>query len=152
MLLDGVPEGSNTRVAFRKDDAQPPSIGDLDRASYAFAAVAKGEDCAVLATGCVESKLGDDKTVAISMSGNDPPSGACGLGASCQAARCVPANDNADKSVGAQCSLELLGAGPLANPVGGGGTLVSAPAIATTPSGFLSVYPWDGSQRRARGR
>jgi hypothetical protein len=42
--------------------------------------------------------------------------------------------------VGAQCSLELLGAGPLANPVGGGGTLVSAPAIATTPSGFVIVY------------
>jgi hypothetical protein len=52
----------------------------------------------------------------------------------------VPANDNADPSVGARCSLELLGAGPLANPVGGGGTLVSAPAIAATPSGFVIVY------------
>lgn len=140
MLMDGVPEGATTRVAFRRDAPQAPRFGDLDRGPYAFAAVAKGEDCSVLATGCVEATMGDDDKVAISMNTNDPPSGACGLGSSCQAARCVPANDNADPSVGARCSLELLGAGPLANPVGGGGTLVSAPSIATTPSGFVIVY------------
>jgi len=110
MLMNGVPEGAATRLAFRRDEPQSPRIGDLATGKYAFAAVAKGEDCSVLATGCVEAEMGDTDTVAINMATNDPPSGACGLGASCQAARCVPANDNADPSVGAQCSLELLGA------------------------------------------
>jgi hypothetical protein len=140
MLMNGVPEGAATRVAFRRDEPQSPRIGDLATGAYAFAAVARGEDCSVLATGCVEAEMGKTSRVAIDLNATDALSGACGLGASCQAARCVPANDNADPSVGAQCSLELLGAGPLANPVGGGGTLVSAPAIATTPSGFVVVY------------
>jgi hypothetical protein len=140
MLRSGVPDGAATRVAFRRDDALAPRVGDLAAGAYAFVAVAKADDCAVLATGCVQAEMGSDEKVAIAMDANDPPSGACGPGSACQAARCVPANDNADPSVGAQCSLELLGAGPLANPVGGGGTLVSAPAIATTPSGFVVVY------------
>lgn len=141
MLMDGVPDGAAKRVAFRKEQANAaPKIGDLSTGSYAFAAVARGEDCGVLATGCSEAELGDDDSVSIPMAGADGTTGTCGLGAACQAARCVPANDNADPSVGAACSLELLGAGPLANPVGGGGTLVSAPAIATTPSGFVIVY------------
>ncbi len=140
MLMNGVPEGAATRIAFRRDEAVSPRVGDLATGKYAFAAVARGEDCSVLATGCTEAEMGDADNVAINMTATDAPSGACGLGSSCQAARCVPANDNADPSVGAQCSLELLGAGPLANPVGGGGTLVSAPAIATTPSGFVIVY------------
>ena len=158
--------GDARRVPSRRSRSRR-AIGDLATGKYAFAAVAKGEDCSVLATGCVEAEMGDTDTVAINMAATDPPSGACGLGASCQAARCVPANDNADPSVGAQCSLELLGAGPLANPVGGGGTLVSAPAIATTPSGFVIVYreidpngasarvtvlPVDPGGRRARSR
>jgi hypothetical protein len=61
----------------------------------------------------------------------------------------VPANANDDPSVGAGCSLELLGSGPLANPVGGHGTLMSAPAIAATETGFLIVYrEVDGSSAR----
>ena len=140
MLMNGVPEGAATRVAFRRDAPQSPSVGDLDAGKYAFAAVARGEDCSVLAAGCLEAEMGKTDTVSIDMRAIDAPLGACGVGASCQAARCVPANDNADPSVGSQCSLELLGAGPLANPVGGGGTLVSAPAIAATPSGFVIVY------------
>jgi hypothetical protein len=140
MLLNGVPEGAAKRLAFRREDPTAPKVGDLPAGKYAFAAVAKGDNCEVLATGCVEAEMGSEEKVDIAMDANDPPSGACGLGSSCQAARCVPANDNADPSVGARCSLELLGAGPLANPVGGGGTLVSAPAIAATPSGFVVVY------------
>ncbi len=140
LLSGGIPDGATTRVAFRRDDATGPRVGDIPRASYAFAAVARGDDCAVLATGCVEADVGDTDRVLVPMSEVDSPTGACGVGASCQAARCVPANDNADPSVGAGCSLELLGSGPLANPVGGGGTLVSAPAVAATPTGFVAVY------------
>ena len=41
-------------IAFKKDQA-PGKVGDLDTGSYAFAAVARAEDCGVLATGCVEA-------------------------------------------------------------------------------------------------
>jgi len=140
MLLNGVPDGAAQRVAFRRDDPASPTVGDLATGKYAFAAVAKDTECAILATGCVEAEMGSDDKVAIDLTATEGPTGKCGDGASCQAARCVPANDNANASVGSQCSLELLGAGPLANPVGGGGTLVSAPAIAATPSGFVIVY------------
>jgi hypothetical protein len=140
LLGGGIPDGATTRVAFKRDDKTGPRVGDIPRASYAFAAVARGDDCAVLATGCVEADVGETDSVLVPMAEVDSPTGACGVGASCQAARCVPANDNADPSVGAGCSLELLGSGPLANPVGGGGTLVSAPAVAATPDGFVAVY------------
>lgn len=140
LLAGGIPDGATTRVAFKRDEKTGPRVGDIPRAPYAFAAVARGDDCAVLATGCVEADVGETDSVLVPMNAVETPTGACGVGASCQAARCVPANDNADPSVGAGCSLELLGSGPLANPVGGGGTLVSAPAVAATPNGFVAVY------------
>jgi hypothetical protein len=151
MLMNGVPEGATTRVAFRRDAPAAPRIGDLATGSYAFAAVARGDDCAVLAIGCVEAEMGTNEGVVVAMSATNPPSGACELGSSCKAAHCVPANDDSDPSVGAECSLELLGAGPLASPVGGGGTQVSAPAIAATPNGFVIVYrEIDPNQTSAR--
>ena len=140
ILLDGVPGSASARVAFRSDTAQRPTFGGLESGSFAFAAVARGEDCGVLAMGCTEVDVDDTRTVSIALAANAAPSGACSAGAVCRAARCLPANDNQDPSVGAQCSLRLLGAGPLANPVGGGGTTVSAPAIAATPSGFVIAY------------
>lgn len=151
ILRGGIPEGAARRVAFRRDDRASPKFGDLKAGPYAFAAVAKGDDCAVLATGCAEADVSETETVSVQMSATSDPSGACGVGASCEAAACVPANDNADPSVGAGCSLELLGAGPLANPAAGGGTLVSAPDIAATPSGFVIVYrEVDSNAGRAR--
>ena len=140
MLQNGVPQTATTRVAFRADDRSAPTIGDLNRGTYAFAAVAKGDDCRVLALGCTEVDVADADSVEISLKANDPPTGACAVGASCQAALCVPSDDNTDPSIGAGCSLELLGAGPLPNPIGGEDTLVSAPAIAATPTGFVIAY------------
>jgi hypothetical protein len=140
LLGGGIPDGAAKRVAFNRSEKVAPRIGDLARGSYAFGAVAKSQDCAVLATGCAEVDLDKSDSVEVQLSATDARTGACGQGASCQAARCVPTNDNADPSIGVNCSLELLGAGPLANPIGGAGTLVSAPGIATTPSGFVIVY------------
>jgi hypothetical protein len=40
MLKEGIPAGAAVRVAFRKDDAKTPTLGDLPKGSYAFAAVA----------------------------------------------------------------------------------------------------------------
>jgi hypothetical protein len=139
MLANGVPDGATVRIAFRRDDTTTPTVGDLPRGKYAFAAVAKDEECAILASGCTDAKVPDTDKVVVPMSETDEPTGGCGQGAACQAGRCVPANDNADPSVGAGCSLELLGSGPLATG-GGAGTLVSAPAIEATPSGFVVVY------------
>lgn len=140
MLANGVPEGATARVAFRRQDASGPKFGDIPNGKYVFAAVARDEECAVLAMGCNEEDVGDTSKVAIRMDAIDEPSGKCTVGAVCQAAKCVPANDNSDPSVGAGCSLELLGAGPLVNSAGGQGTLMSAPAIATTSTGFVIVY------------
>ena len=140
MLGNGIPDLSTKRVAFRRDDPASPIIGDLPSGSYAFASVARDEGCGILASGCTEVDVSKDDHVSIAMSAVDGKPGTCGVAASCEAARCVPANDNANASVGAGCSLELLGAGPLANPVIGAGTVVSTPVIAATPSGFVVAY------------
>mgnify|MGYP001053434660 CR=1 FL=1 len=149
MLPNGVPEGYTARVAFRRDAPSTPIFGEIPNGRYAFAAAARGEDCSVVAVGCRDEDVGSADTVSITMTPVAEPLGACTTGATCQAARCVPANDNADPSVGAGCSLELLGAGPLAKSAGGAGTIVSAPAIAPATvtledgfgvDGFVIVY------------
>jgi len=139
MLADGIPQTATARVAFRRDAPATPTFGDLERGTYAFAAVARREDCGVLATACTDVDVASANSVSLDMRATGAPSGACGKGAVCQAARCVPATNNEDPSVGTQCSLELLGAGPLALSLGAG-TALSAPAIASTPSGFVIAY------------
>lgn len=157
MLPNGVPPGFTARVAFRRDSKSPPSIGDIPRGQYAFGAVARSETCAVVAAGCTEVDIGSTDSVAIALKAQNPPAGECAVGASCQAATCVPATDNSDPGVGAGCSLELLGAGPLAQTLGASdanssseGTLVSAPAIAPTSTGFLIAYREISSSGAAR--
>jgi hypothetical protein len=140
MLANGVPEGATARVAFRRADPSGPKFGDIPNGRYAFAAVARDAECAVLAAGCVELDVGGADKVNVPMVATEEPTGKCTLGATCQAARCVPANDNSDPSIGTGCSLELLGAGPLVNSAGGEGTLVSGPSIAATNTGFIIVY------------
>lgn len=137
MLGNGVPEGATARVAFERDKS--PTFGELDRGSYAFAAVARAQNCGVLATGCVEVDVSKSSAISISMRATESPTGACEKGSVCSAARCVPASDNKNPTVGAECSLELLGAGPLAQSLGSE-TMLSAPAIAATPSGFVIAY------------
>jgi hypothetical protein len=138
MLPNGVPEGETARVAFKRTDPRP-RLGDIPNGRYAFAAVARDDNCAILASGCTEKDVGDVSLVSIGMKGTEEPTGQCPKGASCQAAKCVPAIDNSDPSVGAGCSLELLGAGPLANPIGGAGSLVSAPVIVATSTGSFII-------------
>ena len=151
MLSGGIPTGYTRRYAYRKDDAAPPSFGDIPNDTYAFAAVARNDKCGVIAAGCSNVDVGSADGISISLAGLDGPVGECSEGASCQAATCVPANDNSDPSVGANCSLQLLGSGPLAASSGIDGTQVSAPAIAPTKNGFLIVYhELDGTGSQAR--
>ncbi len=147
MLSSGIPDGAASRVAFEKSERNTPRIGDLPNDDYAFAAVARKRDCTVIAIGCTEANVGDTSSVTVDMGRSEGEGSACPPGAACQAGRCVPANDNADPSVGAACSLELLGAGPLPRYSEGGsesaspnGMRVSAPAIAATPSGFVLAF------------
>lgn len=151
MLSGGIPTGYARRYAFKKDDPAPPSFGDIPNDTYAFAAVARNDKCGVIAAGCSNVDVGSADGISISLGGLEAPVGECGPGASCQAATCVPANDNSDPSVGANCSLQLLGSGPLAASSGIEGTQVSAPAIAPTKDGFLIVYhELDGTGSQAR--
>ncbi len=140
-LTGGVPvNGAAAHVAFFRDAKVPPALGDIPRGSYAFAAVAKADDCSVLAGGCTVVDVGDSNDVSIALHAFDNPTGACRNGTVCQAAECVPSSDNSDPSVGASCSLDLLGAGPLGDPLAISGILTSAPAIVATSQGFLLVY------------
>ncbi|MEO7110742.1 MAG: hypothetical protein ABI183_09915 [Polyangiaceae bacterium] len=137
----GIPiAGSAAHIAFAASDTNPPGLGDLPRGSYAFAAAAKADDCGVIGVGCAVVDVGSSSDVTITLHVNDPPTAACSSGAVCQNAECVPASDNNDPSVGASCSLDLLGAGPFADPLAISGTLASAPAIVATDTGFLIAY------------
>jgi hypothetical protein len=139
LLASGLPEGPTARVAFRKSDGVGPRFGDLPKGRYAFAGVARDRTCAVVAKGCVEQDAASGAQVSVQLRALDEPTGACAAGATCQAGQCLPANDNADPSVGAGCSLELLGAGPLITSQGEGSNM-SAPAIAPSDYGFVISY------------
>jgi hypothetical protein len=151
-LMSGIPSGAVvSRLAFKRGNNSPPNVGDLKKGTYAFAAALRAADCSVIGTGCSVVDVTDARDVGIHVAAASNPASACGPGATCDNARCVPGNDNSDPSVGARCSLQLLGAGPLGDPLAYGGTVVSAPAIAATDSGFLVAYrEYDGLQGQAR--
>jgi hypothetical protein len=140
MLPGGIPpEGATARIAFDRTKTPPP-LGDFPRGRFAFAAVGRSASCAVTATGCTEVDVDSTNSVEISLAAVDGGAAACPLGARCVQARCVSGGDNGDPALGAGCSLDFVGAGPLANPMLPSGTTVSAPAIAATAKGFLIGY------------
>jgi hypothetical protein len=109
--------------------------------------VARSADCSVVAIGCNDVNLSSAGAVDISLSAVSSPQGACTGGATCEDAECTPGT----ASLGAGCSLALVGAGPFADPLGVVGTVMSAPAIAATPGGFLIAYrEWDPNTGLAR--
>jgi hypothetical protein len=147
-LAGGVPtEGYLERIAFSAGGPPPPILSDLPRAQYAVAVAGRTSDCTVVAAGCANVDLSSAKSVTVTLSRTTPPlEGTCASGDVCQDARCTPATNSGNTGVGAGCSLELLGAGPLADPllIEGGG-VTSAPAIAATSTGFLIAYrEYDG--------
>jgi len=140
VIASGIPlDGSAVRVAFRRDSPTPPALGDLKKGNYAFAAVARGQDCGVVASGCAEVDVASESEVVITMEPVQGNPGVCGANAKCSAGRCVPSNDN--ESVGAGCSLALLGAGPLGEAFAPSSEFVSGPAITAAPGGgFVIAY------------
>jgi hypothetical protein len=142
LLLGGIPpDGTVTRLAFSASVTTPPGLGLLPKSSYGIAAVARAADCSVIATGCSPANISGGGTIAVSLSAiTGAPTGACEAGTVCDEATCVPSADAAAVTTGPGCSLELLGAGPLADPLTDGSTFLSAPAIAATTTGFLLAY------------
>ncbi len=149
-LSGGLPQaGATARVSYKADDG-PAGLGLLPSGSYGFAAVVRRDDCGVVAAGCVPKDVTRGGSVAVPLSLVDgPDASACASGAVCYLGRCVPPPPP-DPAVGAACSMRLLAAGPLADPMDDG-PLVSAPALAVTTAGFLVAYteyqPGDGSMR-----
>jgi hypothetical protein len=140
-LAGGLPAtGLVTRVAFENGNTSPPPIGTLKKGSYAFAAVARGADCSVLATGCSQVDVSNARDVSITLSVTSNPVGACGAGSTCYDARCVPTLGGADAGPGGGCPMTLVGAGPLGDPLDVTPDIASAPAATTTENGFLIAY------------
>ncbi len=140
-LTGGIaPEGAVARVAFPSDDPSPPAIGTLAKNRYSFAATARQADCTVIAVGCTSVDVNDSRDISISLSPTAANTGACPQGEVCNDARCVPGSNNGDPSVGAGCSLALMGSGPLADPLSDSSTLLSAPVVVATDTGFLIAY------------
>ena len=147
-LAGGVPtEGYVERIAFSAGGPPPPILSDLPRAQYSIAVAGRTSDCTVVAAGCANVDLSSARSVTVTLSqATLPLEGTCASGDVCEDARCTPATNSGNTGVGAGCSLELLGAGPLADPllIEGGG-VTSAPAIAATSTGFLIAYrEYDG--------
>lgn len=139
-LVEGLPPGATTgRVAFQKDDPKKPAIGLVPVGKYGAAATARDAQCAVLAAGCVPMDLGSSRGVTIPLAPVTSPVGSCGAGTVCSFGRCVPPTTPDDPSVGADCSLTLMGAGPLGNQLAQE-TQVGAPAVVPTATGFLIAY------------
>jgi hypothetical protein len=151
-LGGGIPAtGAVVRVAFQTNDLDPPAIGALKKASYAFAAAARGSDCSVLATGCTEADVTAARDIVITMDAVSAPAGACAAGETCAAGRCAPSTNPDDPGIGAGCSMELIGAGPFGVPLNDSGDIASAPAVAVTETGFLFAYrEYDPTQGNAR--
>ena len=141
-LGGGIPEGATVaRVAFQKGDASPPPIGTLKKASYAFAAAARGSDCGVLATGCTQADVTEARDVSIHLADTGASTAACLAGEACVGGRCIPSSNPDDPTVGAGCSMQLVGAGPLGLPLElSGSDTASAPAAVVTETGFLVAY------------
>lgn len=138
-LGDGLPPGGTiAREAFKPDE-KPPPFGLVPSAKYGVAATARDAMCGVLAMGCTNVDLGSDRGIQIALSPSGGMSGACGAGTVCSYARCVPPTSPDDPSIGVDCSLQLMGAGPLGNPLAVE-TQVGSPAVVSTQTGFLIAY------------
>ncbi|HEY1954886.1 MAG TPA: hypothetical protein VGH28_04725 [Polyangiaceae bacterium] len=134
------PSGLAARVAYSATDSAI-ALGEVPTAKYGFAAVVRRADCGVIAEGCSNVDVAKTRNVSVTL--NDAPSPdatACASGLICSNARCVPDSSGNDPNAGAGCSMTLVGAGPLPDPLDGG-PLVTAPAIVPLAAGgFLIVY------------
>ncbi len=133
------PSGLAARVAYPA--SSPVPFGLLDTGKYGFAAVARRDDCGVIAAGCSNANVANARAIDIPLAAtSDADASACTEGLVCDNARCVPPSSGDDPNAGAGCSMVLVGAGPLPDALDGG-PYVTAPAIAALANGgFLIAY------------
>ncbi len=140
-LRGGMPaSGSIARVAFRAAGGKIADFGVLKARNVGIVATARGEDCSVVAAGCQTYDLTSDRKLTVDMAQIGEPTGGCGETAVCQGARCVPTVDVSHPSVGARCSLDVIGAGPLAGPFSDSETIGHPAIISLDDGGFLIAY------------
>ena len=113
MLPGGIPvEGATGRLAWERDKPAP-TLGDLPKSRYAFAAVGKDANCGVIAAGCTDVDVNVETSVAISLQPVNGGAAPCPAGARCLEARCIPGSDNslpprAPASAAGACPVRLL--------------------------------------------
>lgn len=140
LLAGGLPpSGLAARVAYAA--GTPIAMGKLDTGRYGFAAIARRDDCGVVAAGCTNVDVSHARDIQITLDDQSTPdASACTTGLVCSGARCVPPTSGDDPNAGAGCSMVLVGAGPLPDSLDGG-PFVTAPAIVSLASGgFLIAY------------
>lgn len=140
-LVGGLPQiGASKRVAFAAG-SPAPSIGALGSGAYGFAAVARGADCGVLSAGCTVVDVTTARDVhVVTRAVATNPATACRSNEVCSGARCVPPVGVDDPSFGANCSMQLVGAGPFANAQEVEQLQVSMPTVIPAGDGFVIGY------------
>src|ERR1700722_5321444 len=83
-LAGGIAQaGPSARVVFPVGEMAPPSFGDLPKASYGFAAVARAADCSVIGEGCSVVDVDSARSISITLTPIPSPAGACEPGNAC---------------------------------------------------------------------
>lgn len=112
----------------------PPELGELPPGYYSFVAQVKNANCEVIARGCDGLDIGKGGTVRIATrpdSQNGPP---CDSTMTCEMGQCVP------RRTGQNCSLDVVGSGPLVQGTRARALSVAAPVARSVGNDFLVGY------------
>lgn len=143
-------------------DAGLPTVGDLDKIKYGFAALVRNQSCGVVGFGCTEANMDNVRTVRIAVcdwsaeTADGKPTCGCQLlsGAGCPApltcnkGRCESTGDCVVEDEPG-CDLSLVASGPLL-ATDSSTVVAGGPGITPTPDGFVIGYR-EGSSTGAAG-
>lgn len=129
-------EGPVKRLIWSPTDGQPapPELGDLESGYYAFVVQVKNTNCEIIARGCDGLDIGDGGTIRIPTKPDSQNGPGCDSSMTCELGQCIP------KRTGQNCSLDVVGSGPLVQGSEGTGLIVAAPAARFVGSDFLVSY------------
>jgi len=140
-------------------DGSLPSVGDLPKSKFGFAAILRDDKCTVTGFGCTVADLESISGVRIAVCDwadkSDPNEAKC-LCQPLKGGGCVPPQQcdsgectNVGQPDASGCSLVVEKAGKLPDPVAATATL-TGPAVAATDNGFVMGYrDQDGATLRA---
>ena len=129
-----------------------PTVGDLDKGKYGFAAVMRDANCGVIGFGCTEADLKSIREVRIAVRAWTQPDQSmlckpleghgCAAGRTCDNGSCVALTDGGSEGGGQGCDLTVKAAGELPPlSVGDGGKVqLSGPTVAASSAGFVIGY------------